>query len=208
MDLEWIPSGPQGLGERFHLGVWAVDTAGFPGDPIYVSDSLYEVSWNYTGQYGRHYVLDTLGLTIPTEVFLGVVMDGSNSDQGMPRAALGLDVHTDALKAFGEAGSWFMSQLPGALALRPFFRGTPDDLSIPEPFRTAGLRVQPQPAGDWAIVHGPGRELEVLNALGATVGSVARPDASQPWNLDLGGLPTGVYLLRSDSGHVTRLIKQ
>jgi len=208
MDLEWIPSGPQGLGERFRLGVWAVDSAGFPGDPIYVSDSLYEVSWNYTGQYGRHYVLDTLGLTIPTEVFLGVVMDGPNSDQGMPRAALGLDVHTDAIKAFGEAGSWFMSQLPGALALRPFFRGTPDDLSIPEPFRTAGLRVQPQPAGDWVIVHGPGRELEVLNALGASVVSVARPDASQPWNLDLGGLPAGVYLLRSDSGHVTRLIKQ
>ena len=208
MDLEWIPAGPQGEGERFRLGVWTIDTAGFPGDPIYVSDSLYEVVWNYAGQLGRHYVLDTLGLVVPRDVYLGVVMETSNSDQGMPRAVLGLDVHTDATKAFGEVGEWFLSQLPGALALRPFFRGTPGDLSTREPQRVVGLTVAPQPASDWAVVHGTGLRLEVLNALGSAVATAARPDASRPWNVDLRGLPAGLYLIRSDSGQVTRLIKQ
>ena len=153
-------------------------------------------------------MLDTLGLVVPRDVYLGVVMETPNSDQGLPRAVLGLDVHTDATKAFGEVGEWFLSQLPGALALRPFFRGTPGDLSTREPQRVVGLTVAPQPASDWAEVHGAGLRLEVLNALGSAVASAARPDASQPWNLDLRGLPAGLYLIRSDSGHVTRLIKQ
>ena len=208
LDLEWIPAGPQGEGERFRIGVWTIDTAGFPGDPIYVSDSLYEVAWNYAGQLGRHYVLDTTGLVVPREVYLGVVMETSNSDQGMPRAVLGLDVHTTAVKAFGEQGEWFLSQLPGALALRPFFRGTPNDLSTREERLSIGLTVTPQPAGDWATVDGPGLRLEVINTLGAVVASAVRPDTAQPWNLDLRELSAGLYVLRSDSGYATRLFKQ
>jgi hypothetical protein len=121
---------------------------------------------------------------------------------------LGLDVHTDAIKAFGEVGEWFLSQLQGALAIRPFFRGTPGDLGTREPQRAAGLTVAPQPASDWAVVHGTGLRLEVLNALGSAVATAARADASQPWSVDLRGLPAGLYLIRSDSGHVTRMIKQ
>jgi hypothetical protein len=208
IDLEWIPAGPLGEGERFRLGVWTIDSAGFPGDPIYVSDSLYEVAWNYAGRLGRHYVLDTSGLVVPREVYLGVVMETSNSDQGMPRAVLGLDVHTDAVKAFGEEGEWFLSQLSGALALRPFFRGTPGDLGTREPTRAVGLTVSPQPASEWAVVRGAGLRIEVLNALGAVVAVSVRFDSSESWNIDLRGLPNGMYLLRSDSGQVTRLIKQ
>jgi hypothetical protein len=173
-----------------------------------VSDSLYEVAWNYAGQLGRHYVLDTTGLVVPREVYLGVVMETSNSDQGMPRAVLGLDVHTTAVKAFGEQGEWFLSQLPGALALRPFFRGTPNDLSTREERLSIGLTVTPQPAGDWATVDGPGLRLEVINTMGAVVASAVRPDTAQPWNLDLRALPAGLYVLRSDSGYTTRLFKQ
>lgn len=208
MDLQWIPAGPQGEGELFRLGVWSVDSAGFPGNALYVSDSLYEVAWNYAGQLGRHYVLDTANLVVPREVFLGVVMETSNSDQGLPKAVLGLDVHTEATKAFGEAGSWFLSQLSGALAIRPFFRGNPLDLGSIEAKLPAGLVVVPQPAGDWAHVVGPGLRLEVVHVLGSVVMADVRVDASQPWNLDLRSLPSGLYLLRSDSGHVTRLIKQ
>jgi hypothetical protein len=207
MDLEWIPAGPLGEGEQFRLGIWSIDSAGFPGDAIYVSDSLYEVAWNYAGQLGRHYVLDTLGLVVPREVYLGVVMESSNSDQGMPKAVLGLDLNTQAVKAFGEAGAWFSSQINGALALRPFFRGLPSDLSILPRQQPTGLSVYPQPAADWVRVEGLGRQIEVVNALGIVLVQDQRPDASLPWQLNISHLPAGVYLLRSDSGQTARLSK-
>ncbi|MGA0109640.1 MAG: T9SS type A sorting domain-containing protein [Schleiferiaceae bacterium] len=207
-DLEWIPAGPQGEGERFRLGVWAVDSAGFPGDPLYVSDSLYEVAWNYAGQLGRHYVLDTAGLVVPRDVYVGVVMETSNSDQGMPRAVLGLDVHTTAVKAFGEQGEWFLSQLPGALALRPFFRGTPGDLGTAKPTAPPVLKVYPVPARDQLVVEGAAKRLEVINLLGAVVLRAERAEDSAPWILDVRGLPAGAYVLRSEAGQPLRFVKQ
>jgi hypothetical protein len=209
MDLEWIPAGPQGEGERFRLGVWTIDTAGFPGDPIYVSDSLYEVAWNYAGQQGRHYLLDTVGLVVPRDVYLGVVMETSNSDQGMPRAVLGLDVHTAATKAFGEVGEWFLSQLPGALALRPFFRGTPGDLSLPNVRGSvASMTAVPNPTNSMVSVRGPGSRIEVVNAFGVIMDTQVRTEGSGTWTLNLGHVPAGLYLIRSDSGDVIRIIKQ
>ena len=207
MDLEWIPAGPLGEGEQFRLGIWSVDSSGFPGDAIYVSDSLYEVAWNYAGQLGRHYVLDTTGLVLPKDAFLGVVMEGSNSDQGMPKAVLGLDQNTQAVKAFGEAGAWFSSQINGALALRPFFRGLPSDLSILPRQQPAGLSLYPQPAADWVRVEGNGLYLEVVSALGTVLVQDQRPDSSLPWQLNISHLPAGVYLLRSDSGQTAGLSK-
>ena len=209
MDLEWIPAGPEGEGEQFRLGIWSVDSAGFPGDAIYVSDSLYEVAWNYSGQLGRHYVLDTTELVVPREVYLGVVMESSNSDQGMPKAVLGFDLNSQAVKAFGEVGAWFSSQINGALALRPFFRGLPSDLSLRPLPQSAGrnLSLYPQPAADWVRVEGLGRLLEVVSTLGTVLLQEQRPDASMPWQLNISHLPAGVYLLRSDSGQTAGLSK-
>jgi hypothetical protein len=172
-----------------------------------VSDSLYEVAWNYAGQLGRHYVLDTAGLVVPRDVYVGVVMETSNSDQGMPRAVLGLDVHTTAVKAFGEQGEWFLSQLPGALALRPFFRGTPGDLGTAT-LTASPLRVYPIPARDQLFVEGAAKRLEVINLLGAVVLRAERAEDSAPWILDVRGLPAGAYVLRSDAGQPLRFIKQ
>lgn len=208
MDLEWIPAGPQGEGERFQLGIWTVDTAGYPGDLVYLSDSLYSVAWNYAGQLGRHYVLDTVGVVVPQNAYLGVVMETANSDQGMPKAVLGLDVHTTATKAFGETGSWFLSQLSGALALRPFFRGTPGDLAVAEPDKPRGVRLYPVPAGDVLTVEGAGRRIEVVNLFGAVVLSAERNQGSAPWNLDVSGLSAGAYVLRGEAGQPTRFVKQ
>ena len=208
MDLEWIPAGPLGEGEAFRMGIWTIDSAGYPGDAIYVSDSLYSVAWNYAGQFGRHYLLDTAGVVVPQQVYLGVVMETANSDQGMPKAVLGLDVHTPAVKAFGETGSWFLSQLNGSLALRPFFRGTPGDLAVDEPRRPTVLACYPVPATDFLTVEGAGRRLEVVNVLGSVVRTAERAEGSAPWMLDLSGLPAGAYVLRSDAGQPTRFVKQ
>ena len=208
MDLEWIPAGPLGEGEAFRMGIWTVDSAGNPGDAIYVSDSLYSVAWNYAGQLGRHYVLDTAGVVVPQNAYLGVVMETANSDQGMPKAVLGLDVHTTATKAFGETGSWFLSQLSGALALRPFFRGTPGDLAVAEPDVSRGVRLYPVPAGDALTVEGAGRRIEVVNLFGTVVLSAERNQGSAPWILDVSGLPAGAYVLRSDASQPTRFVKQ
>ena len=134
-------------------------------------------------------------------------MEGSNSDQGMPKAVLGLDQNTQAVKAFGEAGAWFSSQINGALALRPFFRGLPSDLSILPRQQPAGLSLYPQPAADWVRVEGNGLYLEVVSALGTVLVQDQRPDSSLPWQLNISHLPAGVYLLRSDSGQTAGLSK-
>ena len=190
VDLSFVPAGFDWAGMTFQLGIWEVDTAGLPGTAIYVSDSAYHPELPYAGDPFRHYVLDTVGLYLPKEVYIGFIQTTG------PAITVGLDMSVQSTKAYGDYAGWFPSLLPGTLLMRPFFRGLPSNLSAPESAK-ASISLNPQPASEF--LYGPERmgEAVVWNLYGQ---EMQRFNTDAPWRLSVLQWPNGLYVLQFASG--------
>lgn len=191
VDLSFVPAGFDWTGMTFQLGIWAVDTAGLPGDVLYLSDSAYSPALPYAGDPFRHYVLDTTALYVPKDVYIGFIQTTG------PAITVGLDLSVNTVKAYGDYAGWYPSLLPGTLMMRPFFRGLPADLSAAHEPRTAGILLYPNPAS--AYLQGPALEGQatVFNLYGQKMATL---DARAAWHLDVSSWPSGLYVLQSDQG--------
>jgi len=191
VDLSFVPAGFDWTGMTFQLGVWAVDTAGLPGEVLYLSDSAYSPALPYAGDPFRHYVLDTSGLYVPKDVYIGFIQTTG------PAITLGLDLSVNTVKAYGDYAGWYPSLLPGTLMMRPFFRGLPADLSAAHEPHTAGILLYPNPAS--AYLQGTALEGQatVFNLYGQKMATL---DARAAWHLDVSSWPSGLYVLQSDQG--------
>lgn len=197
LDLSFVPAGFDWSGMRFQLAVWEVDTAGLPGNILYVSDSSYFPELAYAGSPFRHYVLDTSAIYVPKEVYLGFIQTTG------PALTVGLDLQRNSVKAYGDYAGWFPSLLPGTLMMRPFFRGIPADLS--EAIKGDISPLYPNPASQF--VRGPAspHEVQVYSALGQVI---TRFDAHEGWELPVVDWPAGMYIFQYAEGHRYSLIIQ
>ncbi|NDA27849.1 MAG: T9SS C-terminal target domain-containing protein [Flavobacteriia bacterium] len=190
VDLSFVPAGFDWAAMTFQLGVWEVDTAGLPGQVLYLSDSAYLPELPYAGDPFRHYVLDTLGLVVPKNVYIGLIQTTG------PAITVGLDLSGDAPKAYGDYAGWFPSLLPGRLMIRPFFRGLPQDLQLDQIPSELDF-VYPNPAQD--VLRGPSGtgEAVVYSAYGQEMGRFA---PTPGWELPVSDWPAGMYVLHFEAG--------
>lgn len=82
---------------------------------------------------------------------------------------------------------------------------------VPEPHKAGRMMVFPNPTSGkltawWTAPPPTGTALEVINAAGQRVTSVAIPAGQQKTELDLTNLPAGLYLLRVGEGVAERII--
>ena len=190
IDLSFVPAGFDWTGMTFQLGVWDVDTAGLPGATIYLSDSSYHPELPYAGDPFRHYVLDTAGLYIPKEVYLGFIQTTG------PAITLGLDLSVNTTKAYGDYAGWYPSLLPGTLLMRPFFRGLPANLGLPT-LPKPSVQLYPNPASDYLYGPAMGGEAHIWNLYGQ---EMARIPTDAHWKLEVSAWPNGLYILQFASG--------
>lgn len=137
----------------------------------------------------------------------------------------GLDANTLALfLGDGLAGSW--SFLPGdANATErsvsatwngpwaPVITAFPEGIStnVPAPSPTSALAVWPSPTADLLWVRGMDetlREIQLLDANGRVLREFRTSAAQETATLSLAGLPSGLYLLRVNGVHSTRVVKE
>ncbi|KRO59229.1 MAG: hypothetical protein ABR98_02590 [Cryomorphaceae bacterium BACL7 MAG-120910-bin2] len=199
VDLSFVPAGFDWTGMTFQLGIWYVDTAGLPGNLLYLTDSAYIPALPYAKEPFRHYVLDTAGVFVPKEVFVGLIQTTG------PALTLGLDTQTEGEKAYGDYAGWFPSLLPGTLMMRPFFRGIPKDLSAAaEPIKV--FHAWPNPAGDIVQGYGPSGRVTIYSSVGQKKATFAAPEGT--WSLDLSTWPAGLYIVQHDTGTRFTFMKQ
>ena len=139
LDLAWTPSGDSWDGVTFQIGIWEEDSVGLPGDLVYLSGD-YTAQVPYAGYDFQHYLLDTAFVVIPKTCFIGIVQSTGEA------LTLGLDMTHDVTKAFGDINGWYTSLVPGALAIRPWFRGVPATLSAEAPPTREAFKVVPNPS--------------------------------------------------------------
>ena len=198
MALSFVPAGHDATQESFRLCVWE-DNGGQPGALLYRSDSLYSPSYGYGPDALTYYVLDTVGLVVPTVVFLGVEQVGLNP------LNIGYDVNTTQVLPlfYGEPGFWYPSLFSGTLRLRPFFRHLPIDLAMEEsrPVQGENFTVFPNPAFDKFRLQRPSHatpedwektEIRVLSVDGRVLFS-----ARGLYEVSTLGWPVGLYTVQA-----------
>lgn len=197
LDLSFVPAGFDWSGMRFQLAVWELDTAGLPGNVLYVTDSSYVPELAYAGSPFRHYVLDTSAIYVPKEVYLGFIQTTG------PALTVGLDLQRNSVKAYGDYAGWYPSLLPGTLMMRPFFRGLPADLS--ESTLSVPTPLYPNPASQYVRGPASAHAVRVYSALGQ---EISRFDAHEGWELPVADWPAGMYIFQYAEGHRYSLIIQ
>jgi hypothetical protein len=110
----------------------------------------------------------------------------------------------------GPGGDWQPNEgrFPGSLMIRPYFGregviGLEEDQMILEE-----VRVYPNPVSDWLLVEGRFDQLMLYDLTGKQWPlSYLNDNDPEPLELDLSGLPMGVYLLQIVKGEALKSIK-
>jgi hypothetical protein len=158
---------------------------------LYLSDSAYSPALPYAGDPFRHYVLDTTALYVPKDVYIGFIQTTG------PAITVGLDLSVNTVKAYGDYAGWYPSLLPGALMMRPFFRGLPADLSAAQEPHSPGILLYPNPASTYLqgpVLDGPATVYTLYGQ------EMARLNPNTAWRLDVSAWPSGLYVLQSAQG--------
>jgi hypothetical protein len=173
----------------FRLCVWA-NSNGEPGNPIYISDSLYKPRYGFYHNDFIPYELEE-GVYIPGDVFVGFIQA---STAGL---YVGLDVNTpQENKFYGNGFFWFNSLASGTLMIRPYFRYTPLNFSVEESeVQKQVFSVYPNPAQNEININSHDSKIfwMLFNQLGIAVMS------GQEQSINTAQLPRGAYFLKIES---------
>jgi hypothetical protein len=173
----------------FRLCVWA-NSNGEPGNPIYISDSLYKPKYGFYHNDFIPYDLEK-GVYIPGDVFVGFIQA---STAGL---YVGLDINTpQENKFYGNGFFWFNSLATGTLMIRPYFRYTPLNFSVEESeVQKQIFSVYPNPAQNEININSHDSKIfwMLFNQLGIAVMS------GQEQSINTAQLPRGAYFLKIES---------
>lgn len=161
--INFVHAGIDVIQNSFRIAIWSINN-GEPGNPIYVSDSVYRPKYGFYHNDFMPFELDK-SVYIPGAVFIGFIQSNT---AGM---YVGLDRNTDQPeKYYGNGFIWFKSLAPGSLMIRPYFRYTPLDFSLEEDMSPMKIfTIYPNPAHHEFFIAGEEtiENWQLLNQQGA-----------------------------------------
>jgi hypothetical protein len=189
INMYFVQSGASVASQQFRLAVWAGNSNGPQGNPVYEKFNQTPVYVDSVNKY-KTYSVDPLYLTSGTWYF-GFIQNNA------VLLNLGLDVNTPSdpsRKYFNTSGVWTQSQLPGMWMIRPVFSQESLYTTIQESLDPGAISVYPNPATDRLNITYPDnltdfQGLEVFDATGRTLYYSDQPLPS----IEISHLSQGVY---------------
>jgi hypothetical protein len=173
---------------RFRIGIWA-NNNGEPGNPIYLSDSLFRPRYS-THNYFVRYLLDT-AIFIADSFFVGI------EQQFGGRLYVGYDRNIDnSSKLFYNLdNNWFGTDFEGSLMVRPMFGAVvSSDLGQVDQSRTE-IKIYPNPAADFIRIELPSSAAFRYEIMDIT-GRILQKGEGQHPEIHLSGLSNGLHFIR------------
>ena len=185
--INFAHAGTDATDNKFRIAIWE-DNFGEPGNPIFISDSLYQPEYAPYHNGFMPFDLDT-GIFISGSVFVGMVQKNAEAIH------VGLDLNTvDATKKFyGSGFVWLESLVPGTVMIRPYLKYTPLNFAIEEPEQNLKIKVYPNPANDFIKIEVEDLvkfSWKLLNSTGQIVDIGTRTELSTLH------LPRGMYFIQ------------
>jgi hypothetical protein len=178
----------EGNRKYFYLTVWA-DNNGIPGDTLFQKVGVIpEYSDEINGFL--YYPLDT-ALFIDTTFYVGWV----KTTDDMLNAGFDLNRKSNNHVFYNVSGEWVVSQIEGALMVRPVFGKDPmPDISEIKPIVTkCGFELYPNPATDYLNISSalPFEGVDIFDSIGKLIFS---GDNSESINIE--SFPSGLYFVK------------
>lgn len=173
---------------RFRIGIWA-NNNGEPGNPIYLSDSLFRPRYS-TQNYFVRYLLDT-SIFVADSFFVGI------EQQFGSRLYVGYDRNIDNSPKlyYNLDNNWFGTDFEGTLMIRPMFgAAVSSDLGQVDQSR-AEIKIYPNPAADFIRLELPAASAFRYEIMDIT-GRILQKGEGQHPEIRLNGLSNGLHFIR------------
>jgi hypothetical protein len=185
----------------FKIGIWEVDSLGLPGDQIYISDSSFSPVLPFGNSPFRHFILDTNGIYVPQNVFIGIIQTTG------PAITIGLDLHTNGGKVYGDLNGWFPSLLPGRLLMRPLLRNLPNDLGYFAIRSEEMIKLFPNPTDEFFNLINAKKfeKFDIYSGLGEKIYQFSADQYGKATESSI-SFPNGIYFIKGQYGSNHRLL--
>ena len=201
LDLSIASAGYDWSNMTFKIGIWEVDSIGLPGDQIYISDSSFAPVLPFGNSPFRHFILDTNGIYVPQNVFIGIIQTTG------PAITIGLDLHTNGGKVYGDLNGWFPSLLPGRLLMRPLLRNLPNDLGYFAVWSEEMIKLFPNPTYEFFNLINAKKfeKFDIYSGLGEKIYQFSADQYGKATESSI-SFPNGIYFIKGQYGSNHRLL--
>tara|TARA_B100001142_G_scaffold159397_1_gene159704 strand:- start:10203 stop:11987 length:1785 start_codon:yes stop_codon:yes gene_type:complete len=201
LDLSIASAGYDWSNMTFKIGIWEVDSIGLPGDQIYISDSSFAPVLPFGNSPFRHFILDTNGIYVPQNVFIGIIQTTG------PAITIGLDLHTNGGKVYGDLNGWFPSLLPGRLLMRPLLRNLPNDLGYFAVWSEEMIKLFPNPTYEFFNLINAKKfeKFDIYSGLGEKIYQFSADQYGKATESSI-SFPNGIYFIKGQYGSNLRLL--